>query len=126
MEAAPGVARRGSGRPAVPESQPAPVPAPLQVAADEMVIKKRVLKGMKQQVSALLWGEDLPGGDQAREIAEVPYEVPVVPRGKTSCPVCKQVFKTHHRAQVHMGVHRGEKFPCGKCGKVLAYKEVLG
>ena len=75
---------------------------------------------MKQQVSALLWGEDLPGGDQAREIAEVPYEVPVVPRGETSCPVCKQVFKTHHRVQVHMGIHQGEKFPCGKCGKVLA------
>ena len=49
-----------------------------------------------------------------------PYEVPAVPRGETSCPVCKRVFKTHHRAQVHMGVHRGEKFPCGKCGKVLA------
>ena len=120
MEDTAGVARRGSGRPAVPEPQPALAPAPLQVAADEVVMKKRALKRMKQQVSALLWGEDLPGGDQARETAEVPYEVPSVPRGETSCPVCKRVFKTHHRAQVHMGVHRGEKFPCGKCGKVLA------
>ena len=122
MEAAPGVARRGSGRPAVPEPQPAPAPALLQVTADEVVMKKRALKRMKQQVSALLRGEDLPGGDQARETAEVPYEVPAVPRGETSCPVCKRVFKTHHRAQVHMGVHRGEKFPCGKCGKVLALR----
>ena len=37
---------------------------------------------MKQQVLALLWGEDLPEGAQAREVAEVPYEVPSVPRGK--------------------------------------------
>ena len=75
---------------------------------------------MKQQVSALLRGEDLPEGAQAREVAEVPYEVPSVPRGETTCPVCRQSFKSHHRVKVHMGVHRGEKFPCGKCGKVLA------
>ena len=120
MEAAPGVARCGAGRPAAPEVQPAPVPVPPQVAEDEVVVKKRALKQMKQQVSALLQGEDLLEGAQAREIAEVPYEVPVVPRGETTCPVCKQVFKIHHRATVHMGIHWGEKFPCGKCGKVLA------
>ena len=61
--------------------QPALAPALLQVAADEVVIKKRELKRMKQQVSALLRGEDLPGGDQAREIPEVPYEVPAGPQG---------------------------------------------
>ena len=44
MEAAPGVARRGSSRPAVPEPQPALAPALLQVAADEVVVKKRALK----------------------------------------------------------------------------------
>ena len=122
MEATPGVTRRGPGRPAAPEPQPALAPALLQVTADEVVVKKRVLKRMKQQVSALLRGEDLPEGAQAREVAEVPYEVPVVPRGETTCPVCKKGFKSHHRVKVHMGVHRGEKFPCGKCGKVLATK----
>ena len=122
MEVTPGVARRGPGRPAAPEPQPALAPALLQVAADEVVIKKRTLKRMKQQFSALLQGEDLPEGAQAREVAEVLYEVPEVPRGETSCPVCKKGFKSHHRVKVHMGVHRGEKFPCGKCGKVLATK----
>ena len=34
----------------------------------------------------------------------------------------QQTFKSHHRVRVHMGVHRGEKFPCGRCGKVLASK----
>ena len=33
-------------------------------------------------MSALLRGEDLPEGAQGREVAEVPYEVPDVPRGK--------------------------------------------
>ena len=107
MEATPGVTRRGSGRPAAPEPQPAPAPAPLQVTADEVVVKKRALKRMKQQVLALLRGKDLPGGDQARETAEVPYDVPSVPRGETTCPICKKVFKTHHRAQVHMGMSTG-------------------
>ena len=37
-----------------------------------------------------------------------------------TCPVCRQVFKMHHHVKVHMGIHRGEKFPCRKCGKVLA------
>ena len=82
MEATPGVARKGPGRPAVPEPQPTPAPAPLQVAADEVVVKKRALKRVKLQVSALLRGEDLPEGAQAREVAEVPYEVPEVPRAR--------------------------------------------
>ena len=41
----------------------------------------------------------------------------MVPRGETTCPVCKKGFKSHHRVKVHMGVHRGGKFPCGKCGR---------
>ena len=65
-------------------------------------------------------GKHRPG-----KIAEVPYEVPAVPRGETTCPVCRQVFKTHHCIRVHMGVHRGEKFPCGKCGKVLVNRRYL-
>ena len=122
LEAAPGVARRGTGVPTVPEPQPASAPAPLRVADDEVIVKKRALRRMKQQMSALLRGEDLPEGAQGREVAEVPYEVPSVPRGETTCPVCGQSFRSHHRVVVHMGVHRGEKFPCGKCGKVLASK----
>ena len=120
LEAAPGVARRSFGGPPILEAQPAPAPPEHRPADDELVVKKRALKCVKQQVSALLHGEDLPEGVQAREVAEVPYEVPAVPRGETACPVCRQVFKTHHRLTVHMGVHRGEKFPCSKCGKVLA------
>ena len=54
LEAAPGVARRGTGVPTVPEPQPASAPAPLRLADDEVVVKKRALRRMKQQMSALL------------------------------------------------------------------------
>ena len=120
LEAAPGVTRHSFGGPPIPEAQPALVLPQHHPADDEVVMKKRALKHVKQQVLALLHGEDLPEGAQAREVTEVPYEVLAVPRGETTCPVCRQVFKTHHRLTVHMGIHRGEKFPCGKCGKVLA------
>ena len=87
-------------------------------------MKKSALKQVKQQVSALLHGEDLPEGTQAREVAEAPYQIPAVPREAKDCPVCQQSFKTHHHLMVHMGVHRGEKFPCSKCGKVLANRRM--
>ena len=59
----------------------------------------------KQQVSALMHGEDLPEGALARETAEVSYQLPAVARGATNCPVCKRKFITHHCLMKHMGVH---------------------
>ena len=88
-------------------------------------MKKRSLKRVKQQVGPLLRGEDLPEGAQAREVAEVPYQLPPVLRDAKECPICQQVFKTHHRLMHPMGVHRGEKFSCEKCGKVLASRRML-
>ena len=49
----PGVARRGTRVPAAVPVEPKP-------SADEVLVKKRALKWVKQQVSALLHGEDLP------------------------------------------------------------------
>ena len=53
-----------------------------------------------------------------------PTRFQAVPREAKDCPVCQQSFKTHHHLMVHMGVHRGEKFPCSKCGKVLANRRM--
>ena len=107
----PGVARHRFGGPAS-AGAPVPIGVPPKVhpAGDEVLMKKRALKWVKQQVSALLRGEDLPKGAQAREVAEVSYQIPAVPREAKDCPVCQQSFKTHHHLMVHMGVHRGEKF----------------
>ena len=80
LAASPGVARCSFGGPA---AAPTEVPTLLEPcpAEDEVLVKKRALKQVKQQVSALLHGEDLPEDTQAREVAEVPYQIPSVPRG---------------------------------------------
>ena len=91
----------------------------------EVLIKKRALLCVKQQVSALMHGEDLPEGALARETAEVPYQLPAVAREATDCPVCERKFITHHHMMKHMGVHHGEKFPCDRCNKVLASRKML-
>ena len=120
LEPTPWVARCRSGSHA-----PAPLEEPHPTAeANEVLVKRRALKQVKQQVSALLHGEDLPEGAQAREVAEVPYQIPAVPREGKDCPVCQQSFKIHHCLMVHTGVHRGEKYPCTKCGKVLANRKM--
>ena len=51
LEAIPGVARRRSGGPAVVTGSPVHHPA---ADDDEVLVKKRALKWVKQQVSALL------------------------------------------------------------------------
>ena len=124
LDAVPGVSHHSFSGPARElVATAAAVPQPAQ---DEVVVKKRALKRVKQQVSALIHGEDLPEGAQAREIAEVPYQIPSVSREAKVCPICQMAFKSHHRLMVHMGVHRGEKFPCDKCGKVLATRKCSG
>ena len=105
-----------------PESRPEATAAPHW---GEVLVKKRAFLCVKQQVSALMHGEDLPEGALARETAEVPYQLPAVARDATSCPVCERKFITHHCLMKHMGVHGGEKFPCGRCGKVLASSKML-
>ena len=127
LEPEPGVTRHKFGGPAsagAPASLKVPVPPEVHPAGDKVLVKKRALKWAKQQVSALLCGEDLSKDVQAREVAEVSYQIPAVPREAKDCPVCQQSFKTHHHLMVHMGVHRGKKFPCSKCGKVLANRRM--
>ena len=87
LAASPRVARCIFGEPA---AAPTEVPAPLEPcpAEDKVLIKKRALKWVKQQVLALPHGEDLPEGTQAREVTEVSYQIPSVPREAKDCPVC--------------------------------------
>ena len=87
-----------------PESRPEATAAP---TGSKVLIKKRALLHVKQQVSTLMCGEDLPEGALARETAEVPYQLPAVARGATNCPVCERKFITHHCLMKHMGIHHG-------------------
>ena len=89
------------------------------------MVKRWALRRMKQQVSALLRGEDLPEGAEACKVAEVPYQLPAVERDATVCPVCERELPNHHKLMKHMGVHHGQKYPCSKCSKVLASRHML-
>ena len=80
----PGMAHRGV------VTSPAPAPVPEPRGEDEVVVKKRALKRVKQQVGALLRGEDLLERAQAREVAEVPYQFPPVPWDAKECPSVKK------------------------------------
>ena len=121
----PGVTRCSFGEPAATPTEVPAAPKP-QPTEDEVVVKKRALRCVKQQVSALLQGEDLPEEAQAREVTEVPYQIPAVPREAKDCPVCQQSFKTHQWLMVHMG-YTGVRntlvqsvvrsWPTGKCGR---------
>ena len=126
LEPEPRVARHRFGGPAS-VGAPAPIEVHLKVhpAGDEVLVKKRALKWVKQQVSALLHvGKTFPRVLRLGRLPRSPYQIPAVPREAKDCPVCQQSFKTHHCLMVHMGVHRGEKFPCSKCGKVLANRRM--
>ena len=98
---------------------------PTPVGEDEVLVKKWALRRVKQQVSSLLRGEDLPEGAEAHEVAEVPYQLPAVGRDATVCPVCERELPSHHKLMKHMEVHHGEKYPCSKCGKILASQHML-
>ena len=65
--------------------------------------KKEVIKMGETAGFCLLCGEDLAEGAQAREVTEVPYQIPTAPRERNDCPVCQQSFKTHHCLMVNMG-----------------------
>ena len=58
-------------------------------------------------------------------MAEVLYQLPAVERDATVCPVCERELSNHHKLMKHMGVHHGEKYPCSKCGKILASRHML-
>ena len=94
-----GVALRGqTSRVGKPEGV-----APTPVGEDEVLVKKQALWRVKQQVSSLLRGEDLPEGAEARKVAEVPYQLPAVERDATVCPVCERALPNHHKLMKHDG-----------------------
>ena len=54
---------------------------------------------------------------------DVPFRVPEVQVGDTSCELCHQSFKSTHSLHCHMKRHTGDTgWSCDWCGKVLASK----
>ena len=93
---------------------------PTPVGEDEVLVKKWALRRVKQQVSSLLRGKDLPEVAEADEVAEVPYQLPTVERDATVCPVCERELPNHHKLMKHMGrsIHAANvarSWPHGTC-----------
>ena len=72
---------------------------------------KDILAGRKVHPSAGATQED------------VPFQVPEVQAGDTSCELYHQSFKSTHSLHHHMKTHTGDTgWSCDWCGKVLASK----
>ena len=115
-----GVGQRGQAARAGPGRA-----APTPVGEGEVIVKKWALRRVKQQVSSLLRGEDLPEGAKTHKVVEVPYQLPTVERDAMACPVCEKELPNHHKLMKHMGEHHGEKYPCSKCGKICTSRHML-
>ena len=123
LAASPRVARHSfSGSAAAPTEVPAlSEPHP---AEDEVVVKKRALKWVKQQVSALLHGEDLLKGFQARQVAKVPHQIPAVPReAKDYLCVSAVLQDTPLVDGAHGSAPGCKNYPCTKCGEGVGPQE---
>ena len=56
-------------------------------------------------------------------LGDVPFQVPEVQAGDTSCELCHQSFKSTHSLRHHMKTHTGDTgWSLDWCGKVLASK----
>ena len=120
MEGILGISRRLS-RPPPSESSPPELPAPPAPEVKEGFIKvpKKDLKRAQGILKDILAGRKVRASGASRE--DVPFEVPEVQVGETSCELCCQCFKSTRSLRHHMKTHTGDTgWSCDQCGKVLA------
>ena len=120
MEGILGVSRRLSRPPPSKSSLPEP-PAPPAPEVKEGFIKvpKKDLKRAQGILKDILAGRKVRASGATQE--DVPFEVPEVQAGETSCELCRQCFKSTRSLQHHMKTHTGNTgWSCDQCGKVLA------
>ena len=120
MEDILGISRR-LNRPPPSESSPPEPPAPPAPEVEEGFIKvpKKDLKRAQGILKDTLAGRKVRASGATRE--DVPFEVPEVHAGETSCELCCQCFKSTISLCHHMKTHTGDTgWSCDQCGKVLA------
>ena len=125
MEGILGISRRLSrpppseSSPPEPSAPPAPgKPAP-EVEEGFRKVPKKDLKRAQGILKDILAGRRVRASGATRE--DVPFEVPEVQAGETSCELCCQCFKSARSLRRHMKTHTGDTgWSCDQCGKILA------
>ena len=119
MENILGVSRR-LNKPSLTE----PLLPELAVPEEEGMIKvpKKDLKRTQGILKVILARRKVHSSTGATQ-EDVPFQIPEVQAGDTSCELCHQSFKSTHSLCHHMKTHTGvTRWSCDQSGKVLASK----
>ena len=101
-----------------------PLPPELAVPEEEGMIRvpKKDLKRAQGILKDILAGRKVHPSTGATQ-EDVPFQVPGVQAGDTSCELYHQSFKSACSLRCHMKTHTGDTgWSCDWCGKVLASK----
>ena len=102
------------------EAGPDPVPED-----DTIKVPKKDLKRAQNILKDMLAGKKVRWGTAASR-EDIPFSVPEVQDGETSCQLCYQSFSSTRSLRRHMRTHTGDTgFSCSRCGKILASRVTL-
>ena len=103
-----------------PPAEPSP-PEPAAPEEEGMIkVPKKDLKRAHSILKDILAGRKVCTSTGATQ-EDIPFEVPEVQAGDTSCELCHQSFKSTHSVHCHMKTHTGDTgWSSHQCGKVLA------
>ena len=124
MEGILGVSRKlTKPPPSKPAPEPSAPPTP-EVEAGFIKVPKKDLKRAQGILKDILAGRRVHTTGATWE--DVPFEVPAVQAGDTSCELCRQSFKSTRSLRHHMRTHTGDTgWSCDQCGKVLASRAMF-
>ena len=92
---------------------------------DTIKVPKKDLKRAQNIIKDMLAGRKARWGTAASR-EDIPFSVPEVQAGETSCQLCHQSFSSTRSLRCHMLTHTGDTgFSCSRCGKILASRVTL-
>ena len=87
---------------------------------DTIKVPKKDFKRAQNIIKDMLAGRKARWATAASR-EDIPFSVPEVQAGETSCQLCHQSFSSTRSLRRHMLTHTGDTgFSCSRCGKILA------